>query len=133
MHALAAALGALLLALTASCQPSGGETRLCTAPFSGLPQLRQCCVKQPPVYPAGAAVDWRCQQEGACAYGVCDRLVCASPGCAASNANLQGEVLVLDVNSWSYSGGPNHPPRVTTAEGCCQVGGRAGAPLNCTT
>lgn len=42
--------------------------------------------------------------------------------CAARPLNIRGQVLVLDVGSMSYSGGPNHPPAVTTALECCQVG-----------
>ena len=32
---------------------------------------------------------------------------------------FEPQVLVGDVNSFSYSGGPNHPPQVTTASDCC--------------
>lgn len=52
---------------------------------------------------------------------MCSNLTCVEPGCNAGNYNIDGEVLLLDVNSWQYQGGPNHPPKITTAQGCCQV------------
>ena len=42
--------------------------------------------------------------------------------CQATNGNVEGlQILVLDVNSWEESSGPQSPPKVTTAAQCCDV------------
>ncbi|GAB4822632.1 hypothetical protein N2152v2_009678 [Parachlorella kessleri] len=64
---------------------------------------------------------WQCQIPGAGAFfGQGEKECVPVPGdCNAINANLNGTVVVLDVNSLQYNGGPNHPPAVTTAKQCC--------------
>eukprot|EP01023_Acetabularia_acetabulum_P047878 TRINITY_DN504_c0_g1_i1.p1 TRINITY_DN504_c0_g1~~TRINITY_DN504_c0_g1_i1.p1 ORF type:complete len:563 (+),score=114.64 TRINITY_DN504_c0_g1_i1:1433-3121(+) len=63
--------------------------------------------------------DFACGQEGSCVYNVCEKARCAEGNCNARRSNIQGEVLILDYNSLSYHGGPNHPPAVTNPAGCC--------------
>jgi hypothetical protein len=92
---------------------------------------------------------WQCQLSSTCAYckfcptcqegpggppsgcgycRFCDPINCqlqcasAASGCEIVNRNVKAEVLVLDVNSWQESTGPNKPARVTTSAECCQVG-----------
>eukprot|EP00884_Botryococcus_braunii_P021856 jgi/Botrbrau1/8354/Bobra.0046s0015.1 len=65
---------------------------------------------------------WQCQLEGSCAFqGACanPEPVCPPATCNAAQANYGGQVLILDVNSRVYNGGPNHPPQVTSARQCC--------------
>eukprot|EP01026_Neomeris_dumetosa_P051200 TRINITY_DN4502_c0_g1_i12.p1 TRINITY_DN4502_c0_g1~~TRINITY_DN4502_c0_g1_i12.p1 ORF type:complete len:573 (-),score=54.31 TRINITY_DN4502_c0_g1_i12:645-2363(-) len=63
--------------------------------------------------------DFACGLEGSCIYGVCDSTRCADGNCNAKQSNIQGEILILDYNSLSYNGGPNHPPAVTNPASCC--------------
>eukprot|EP01025_Chloroclados_australasicus_P017811 TRINITY_DN19121_c0_g1_i1.p1 TRINITY_DN19121_c0_g1~~TRINITY_DN19121_c0_g1_i1.p1 ORF type:complete len:535 (-),score=31.17 TRINITY_DN19121_c0_g1_i1:479-2083(-) len=47
-------------------------------------------------------------------------LRCADDDCNARQSNIQGEVLILSVNSMYWSGGtPNHPMAVSNPAGCC--------------
>ncbi|KAK9815822.1 hypothetical protein WJX72_010213 [[Myrmecia] bisecta] len=34
---------------------------------------------------------------------------------------VQADLVVLDVNSQTYNGGPNHPPQATNAATCCDA------------
>lgn len=74
---------------------------------------------------------------GGCGYcKFCDSISCSTPqcvervqiesntsataNCSAVNGNLQGKIVVLDVNSWTTSNGAQRPPNVTTAVQCCE-------------
>lgn len=66
---------------------------------------------------------WKCGPSGSCVFCPacegCPATVCVGGECGARRSNVQGELLVLDVNSLTYNGGPNHPPRVVNAADCC--------------
>lgn len=78
----------------------------------------------------GSQPAWKCGKPGACFYSdffppsFCDPQpsVCAAPSCrAVRGMYTAGTVINADVNSFSYGGGPNHPPAVTVAAECCDA------------
>mmetsp|Transcript_148 Transcript_148/g.467 ORF Transcript_148/g.467 Transcript_148/m.467 type:complete len:201 (-) Transcript_148:323-925(-) len=75
---------------------------------------------------APAQPKWLCQQPGGCYIGngaYCPGVPqkCPPAGCNPAHGLYNAsKVINGDYNSFFYSGGPNHPPVVTTAGECCE-------------
>lgn len=116
-----------------TCRSMTANTFTASDPFCQLPgtcafcPICPICTEGPDGFPSGCGFCRFCSPI-ACPPKQCVvekteaniTIASTSSECMATNANLEAEVLVLDVNSWaSYS--VQSPPVVTTARECCDL------------
>jgi hypothetical protein len=121
----------LSLICSTTCQSMTESTFAASDPFCQLPgtcafcPVCPTCTEGPGGFPSGCGFcrfcsSFACPPRQCVANEANVTITSTSNDCMATNANLEAEVLVLDVNSWeSYS--VHTPPRVTTALECCDL------------